>query len=211
VVNVRADGPVHTFRTTASFEIVSQGTSPLQYTEHLWDGSNLVALALGADPTSNQVFAMDIDCGSAVAHLEVFDKSNSNTTVIATSTSFDVVERQAVHRLTAGNTNEERFVAEFVTQAQGNILSNGFLTVTGRLHLGTNGCPTTVTVHLDTDKDDKVFGDKDVHDFEQDAKDKEVQRAGQAHFIGVLDYVDGGVTNSALIPLGHVSFRRELE
>jgi hypothetical protein len=216
VTSVRAADVTNTFRTVADFVIVEQGANPLHYAEHTWDGSNLVALALGAEPTSNQVFAMDIDCDSTVAHLDVFDKSNSNRTIIATSTSFDVVERQAVHRTrhhetVFGATNEERFVAEFVTEHVGDILANGYLTVAGRLHLGTNGCPTTVSVGLDHDSDDSLFDDRDVTDSEQDWKVSDQLRAGQGHFTGVLDYVNGGPTNTALIPLGHLSFRHELE
>jgi hypothetical protein len=209
--SVLAGDTVHVFRTTSLFEIVKQGTDPLQFTEHLWDGSNLVALALGADPTSNQVFAMDIDCDSTVAHLEVFDKSTSNKTVIATSASFDLVERQALTRLVAGPTNEERFVAQFNVNPTNDLLG-GFLTVAGRLHLGTNGCPTAVLISLDRNSDDSLFDDRDVPDTDQDARLRDELRAGQGHFVGVLDYVKpAGTTNTVLIPLGHMTFRHELE
>ena len=36
-------------------------------------------------------------------------------------------------------------------------------------------------------------------------------RAGEGHFIGVLNVISGGSTNAWLVPLGHMTFRRQLE
>jgi hypothetical protein len=203
--------PVRVFRTTAAMLIVQQGTDPLQFNYHLKDGEDLAALALGATPTSNQVFAMEIDCGSSQADLVVFDKSDSNITTIATSDNFTTVNQQALHGLTAGTTNEERFVAHFNVVATNNLAPGGFLTVAGRLHLGTNGCPTTVLISLARDSEDSAFDDKDVADTEQDANIKDIYRVGQAHFVGVLNVISSGSTNAWLVPLGHMSFRHQLD
>jgi hypothetical protein len=207
--------PLRVFRTTASMIAVGQGTNSVsgnpEYEYAFLNGSNLVSLALGVDPTSNQVFAMEIDCDSNLATLEVFDKSNSNITTIATSSSIDIVRQQG---LKSKFVNSERFVAQFTVQSVGD-LAGGFLTVAGRLHLDTNGCPHTVTIKLDRDREDSQLGDQDVANTEQDAKSKDRdlrrQRAGRAHFVGVLDVIGGGETNTVLIPLGHMTFRKQLE
>ncbi len=207
--------PQRVFRTTASMVAVAQGTNVLsghlEYDYAFLNGSNLVALALGADPTSNQVFAMEIDCGSSLANLVVFNKSNSNITTIATSTSIDTVRQRG---LRSAFVNDERFVAQFDVEPIGN-LAGGFLTVAGRLHLDSNGCPHTVVIKLDRDSKDSLLTDKDVPDTEQDAKSKDAdlrgRRAGQAHFIGVLDVISDGHTNTALIPSGRMTFRKQLD
>ena len=207
--------PQRVFRTTASMVAVGQGSNSvsghLEYDYAVFNGSNLVALALGADPTSNQVFAMQIDCGSSLATLVVFDKSNSNITTIATSTSIDTVQQQGVR---SNFVNDERFVARFGVESVGD-LAGGFLTVAGRLHLDTNGCPRAVIIKLDRDKQDSQLTDQDVENTEQDGKSKDPdlksQRAGQAHFIGVLDVIGGGQTNKVLIPLGRMTFRKLLD
>jgi hypothetical protein len=207
--------PLRVFRTTASMTAVGQGTNSIsghpEFDYAFLNGSNLVALALGANPTSNQVFAMEIDCGSQVASLLVFDKSNSNITTIATSSSIDTVRQQG---LKSHFVNSERFVAQFAVNSVGN-LAGGFLTVAGRLNLDTNGCPHAVTIALDRDTHDTQLGDQAVVNTEQDGKSKDTalktQRAGRAHFIGVLDVVGGGETNTVLIPLGRMTFLRQLD
>lgn len=202
--------PTRVFRTVVAMLTVQQGTDPLQFEYHLQDGSNLVALALGTEPTSNQVFAMVINCESTVANLVVFDESTSNTFVIATSEDITTIKQQAITRLTAGHTNDERFVALFNVVAT-NDLAGGYLTVAGRLHLDTNGCPAAVLISMNRDAEDSSFDDKDVTDTEQDAKVKDMYRAGEGHFMGVLDVISGGSTNSWLVPLGHMTFRRQLD
>ena len=203
--------PFRVFRTVAAFLTVQQGTEPLQYTYHLRDGADLSALALGTAPNSNQVFAMTIDCGSSEASLVTFDKSDSNiVATIATADNIYTVKQQAVHKLTAGKTNDERFVAQFIVVPTNN-LAGGFLTVAGRLHLDTNGCPTAVLIALDKEPTDSSFDDKDVTDTEQDAKIPDKYRAGQAHFVGVLNVIESGSTNTWLVPLGHMSFRHQLD
>jgi len=207
--------PDRVFRTTASMVAVGQGSNSvsghLEYDYAFLNGSNLVSLALGADPTSNQVFAMEIDCDSGVASLLVFDKSDSNITIIATSSSIDKVRQQG---LKANFVNSERFVARFDVNPVGN-LAGGFLTVAGRLDLDSNGCPQAVLIKLDRDSNDVQLGDQDVANTEQDSKSKDpdlrTRRAGRAHFIGVLDVVGGGGTNTVLIPFGHMTFRRQLD
>ncbi|MGO9246523.1 MAG: hypothetical protein ACLPT4_10550 [Verrucomicrobiia bacterium] len=198
------------FRTVVSMLTVQQGTDPLQFTYHLQDGSNLVALALGTAPTSNQVFAMLINCESSGADLVMYDESNSNILVIATSDNITTVKQQAIHKLTAGHTNDERFVALFNVVST-NDLAGGYLTVAGRLHLDTSGCPAAVLIAINRDAEDASFDDKDVTDMEQDAKFKDMYRAGEGHFMGVLDVISGGSTNAWLVPLGHMTFRRQLE
>jgi hypothetical protein len=201
--------PPRVFRTVTSMLTVQQGTDPLQFTYQLQDGSNLVALALGEAPSSNQVFAMLINCESSAGELVMYDELNSNILAIAVSASFATVKQQAINRLTPGNTNDERFVAQFNVVTTGNLVG-GYLTVSGRLHLDTNGCPAAVAISLNKDSEDASFADKDVTDLEQDAKFKDLERAGEGHFIGALDVISGGSTNTWLVPLGHMSFRREL-
>ena len=204
--------PQRVFRTTASMLVVGQGsntvTGHLEYDYGHFNGSNLVALALGADPTSDQVFAMQIDCDSSVATLVVFDKSNSNMTTIATSSSIDTLKQQGPK---ANFVNSERFVARFDVEAVGD-LAGGFLTVAGRLNLDSNGCPQAVTVKLDKDPKDSQCDDGDVVNSEQDSKDKDLRgrRSGLAHYIGVLDVISGDGTNTVLVPRGRMTFRKLL-
>ncbi len=222
--SVFATDVVHTYRTTSGMLVVadksvtnvntltSHTNVVLRFEYAAYDGSNLVALALGGNPTSNQVFAMDIDCDSSVAHLVVFDKSvSSNIMKIATSASIDTLAQQTTKSTI---TNEERFVALFNINPTNDLLG-GFLTVAGRLHLSTNGCPHSVLVSVDRDPEDSACDDRDVPNTDQDRKSKDVdlreQRLGQAHFIGVLDAVIDGGTNTVLIPRGHMTFRQELE
>ena len=207
--------PLRVFRTTASMVAVGQGTNSVsghpEYDFALLNGENLVSLALGTEPTSNQVFAMEIDCDSGFATLVVFDKSNSNITTIASSTSIDTVRQQG---LKSNFVNSERFVARFDVNSVGD-LAGGFLTVAGRLNLDTNGCPHAVVIKLDRDVNDTQLGDQAVVNTEQDGKSKDTalrtQRAGRAHFIGVLDVFGGGGTNTVLIPQGRMTFLRQLD
>ena len=211
--------PSHVFRTTTGFLLVGQGTSSNTVTHVVknvynyaqTNGTYLSAQVLGAAPNSNQVFAMRIDCASSAASLVVFDKSNSNTTLIATSDSIDTVEQDAIKK---GHTDDERFVALFNVVPTNN-LAGGFLSVAGRLHLDSNGCPVAVSISIDRDPKDGACDDRDVPNGEQDGKSKDsdlkTKRAGQAHFDGVLDILSGGTTNTVLIPRGHMTFRRELE
>jgi hypothetical protein len=207
--------PLRVFRTTASMVAVGQGTNSvsghLEFDYALLNGADLVSLALGAAANSNQVFAMEIDCGSSSATLLVFDKSNSNITTIATSSSIDTLRQQG---LKSNFVNSERFVAQFAVNSVGN-LAGGFLTVAGRLNLDTNGCPRAVTITLDRDTHDTQLGDQDAANTEQDSKSKDktlrTQRAGRGHFIGVLDVISGGQTNTVLVPSGHMIFRKQLD
>jgi hypothetical protein len=121
------------------------------------------------------------------------------------------MKQQAIHGTTAGATNEERFVAQFQVEQVGDLVG-GFLAAAGRLHLGANGCPATVLLSLDRDPEDSAYDDSDVTDAEQDAKTTDKYRAGQAHFVGVLNVISsGGSTNTWLVPLGHMTFRHQLD
>lgn len=208
--------PLRVFRTTASMVAVAQGTNSIsghpEYDYAALNGADLASLALGAAANSNQVFAMEIDCGSQVATLLIFDKSNSNITTIATSTSINTVRQQG---LKSHFVNSERFVAQFDVNSIGDLVG-GFLTVAGRLNLDTNGCPRAVLIALDRDTKDTQLGDQDTAaNTEQDGKSKDTalrtQRAGRAHFTGVLNVSSGGETNTVLIPFGHLIFRKQLD
>ena len=93
-------------------------------------------------------------------------ESDSNILVIATSDNITTIKQQAITRLTAGYTNDERFVAQFNVESVGN-LAGGYLTVAGRLHLDTNGCPAAVLIAMNRDKEDSSLDDKDVTDMDR--------------------------------------------
>jgi len=213
-VSVWAGPPAfRAFRSAAYMIMVSQagsGNTP-KYNYEAALGRDLVALALGTDPTSSQVLAVAIDCDSTAANLIVYDQSNSNMTTIAQTTAFDKV-KQADD--TTGNTNQERFVAVFNVQPVGN-LAGGYLTVAGRLHLDTNGCAEAVLKKQqsrDEAKYDKALGDQDVATKDPDMKKLKIkERSGQAHLIGVLDIISNGQTNTVLIPSGHLTFVDQLD
>lgn len=178
-----------------------------QYSYEAWWGSDLVALALGTQPTTNQVLALAVNCDSSQGLLVVYDMSNSNITTIAQTTSFDKVQDADP---TSGLTNRERFVAVFAVQPVGN-LAGGYLTVAGRLHLDANGCATTVLAAQDRDTLDKSMGDQDIVKSSPGNHKTVTERAGQAHFMGVLDVVSDGQTNTVLVPTGHLTFTGQLD
>jgi hypothetical protein len=173
--------------------------------------SEFVALALGTNATAeatNDVLAFEIDCGSTVASLVVFDKATSNDVVtIATSTKITALTAQDSEKL--AGPNHERFVIDMDINTNG-FLIGGSLTVAGRMYLDpTNGCPEVVRVDTDN-KGDKLFCDSAISDTE-DKKDKSI--SGEAHLIGVANVVnpeDTSTTNTILLPFGHMTFRREL-
>ena len=195
------------FRTVAYMVVVSQSSSNgvPKYSYEAWWEHDLAAAALSAEPTSNQVLAIAINCDSTAASLLVYDMSNSIMTTIAQTTTFDKVQQADP---VTGNTNQERFVAVFEVQPVGS-LAGGYLTVAGRLHLDTNGCATTVLASKDRDPFDKQAGDQDVAKFDSHRK-LLTQRSGQAHLMGVLDVISSGQTNTVLIPSGHLSFCNQL-
>jgi len=201
--------PVRDFRTTAYMVGVTQKADSIhpQYEYVGMDGSNLVALALGVNPTSNQVFAMSIDCGSSGATLMSFDKSNSNMVAIATCDSLQIVQNRGAK---FDYVNSERFVGQFAVQSTGNI-AGGMLTVAGRLDLDTNGCPVAVLIKVDKDPQDNSYGDTAVPDMDQDASIKNIYTAGRGHMVGWINIVSGSDTNVMLIPLGHLTFLHQLE
>jgi hypothetical protein len=208
----------NTFRTPARFVRVIQDTNGAgkpQYDFETFIGRDLVNLALGTargTTRTNEVLALEITCDSSSVQLVVFDKAaSSNIATIATSSSIDIVQQQD-NDLTAFP-NRERFVTvlDVATLGNGsNGLVGGFLTVAGRIHLNpTNGCPRAVLVDTDR-REDKICGDpKDTKNTDGD-NDRSKFRAGRAHFIGVLDIVSGGSTNTALVPAGALTIWRQL-
>lgn len=179
-------------------------------------GHTLVAAALNLPLStpftnsvlSNDVLALQIDCGATTGSLVVFDKTGSNImTTLATSTSLDVVQQQSND--SHAKPNSERFVAQFAINPQNNILG-GYLTIAGRLQLNpTNGCPRAIRVQVD--RFDHLFADTGQANLD-DPDDKDILRAGLAHAVGVINVVfDDGTTNKVLLPLEQLSIRRQLQ
>ena len=187
---------------------VSQGSTGgvPQYTYEPWWGQDIVALALGGQPATNQVLAFAMNCDSSSAQLLVYDTTTSTMTPIAQTTALDTVLDGNVK---TGVTNLERFVAVFEVQPVGN-LAGGYLTVAGRVHLDTNGCATAVLEAQDRDPMDKFIGDEDIVNRSPGNHKGIIERAGQAHFMGVLDVISNGQTNTVLIPTGHLTFTGQL-
>ena len=178
-----------------------------QYSYESWWGSDIVSLALGGtQPATNQVLAFAMNCDSSMALLVIFDTITSNMTTIAETTSFDTVQDADT---TTGTTNRERFVGVFDVQPVGN-LAGGYLTVAGRLHLDTNGCAMAVLTAHDHDPLDKSMGDQDIVKVSPGKGKGITQRCGQAHFMGVLDVISNGQTNTVLIPTGHLTLATPL-
>jgi hypothetical protein len=206
-----------TFRTTASVGAVFQVPNPLatNTTQLAFDrfaGHDLVNLALGqslATVLTNQVLALEIDCGTTEANLVVFDRLlSSNILTIATSASITALTGQ--DNPSAAGPNHERFVMQMGVSTNG-ALVGGFLTVAGRVYLDpTNGCPRAVLV--DTDRsEDKGLGDAVIKDVDADLKVKDKSIAGQAHLIGVVNVIfTDGSTNTTLLPFGQLTIKRQL-
>ena len=206
-----------TFRTPAAIVGVIQDTDiggKPQYDFEGFAGHDLVNLALGTPLSTvrtNEVLALEVECDSSSASLAVFDKAaSSNIATIATSSRIDVVQQQDDDA--TAFPNRERFVTvlDVATLGNGsNGLAGGFLTIAGRLHLNpTNGCPRAVLVDTDR-REDKLCDDrKDVKDTEE--RDRFKPRAGRGHFIGVLDIISLGKTNTVLVPAGALSINRQL-
>ena len=217
VISVWAGSPkFRAFKSSVYLVTVSQtsegGSPKYLYQEGL--GHDLVALALGADPTSSQVLALAVNCDSTVANLIVYDKSNANITTIAQSTAIDKVQQVDSASAKKGSSSamyQQRFVAVFEVQPVGN-LTGGYLTIAGRLNLDTNGCPQAVENDDKSDKKwDKQLGDQDIVKYDPDVDKSLKERSGQAHLIGVLDVISGGQTNTLLIPSGHLTFCQQLD
>lgn len=194
------------FRTIAAISVSQTSSNGVP---ELWGGVNLLALALGAQPTSNQVLAIAINCDTTMANLILYDKSNSNMTTIAQSVSFDTV---LMRKLAVDTTNQEAFVAVFEVQPVGNLVG-GFLTFAGRLHLDTNGCPTVVLGTVDKKNPyDKPLGVYVKYVTDVDRRFTPGPRqSGRVHFIGVLDVLSNGQTNTVIIPSGFLSFEQQLD
>jgi len=197
------------FNSAAYTIAVSQANSGgvPQYSFQSWWGSDLVALAMGSQSTNNQVLAFALNCDSSTALLVIFDTTTSNMTTLAETTAFDKVLEAD---LTTGVTNLERFVAVFDVQPVGS-LAGGYLTMAGRVHLDTNGCASAVLATEDHDPLDKSMGDQDIMKYVPGKGKGVTQRCGQAHFMGVLDVLSNGQTNTVLVPTGHLTLTSALE
>lgn len=216
VLTVWATSPgSRTLRTYASITAVYQTPNPLATNTDVlafesFAGHDLVNLALGSSletDQSNNVLALDFDCGSSAASLVVFDKvSSSNIVTIAQSTSLTALTGQ--DNPSAAGPNHERFVMNMDVKTNG-FLIGGSLTIAGRVYLTpSNGCPATVTI--DTDKGhDKSCNDASIKD--TDDKDKDKTLSGAAHLIGLVNviFLDGS-TNTVLLPDGQLTMHRIL-
>jgi len=205
-----------TLRTYAAITAVYQTPNPLATNTEIlafdsFAGHDFVNLALGSPLTtvqSNNVLALDFDCGSSAASLVVFDKlSSSNIATIAQSTSLTALTGQ--DNPSAAGPNHERFVMNMDIKTNG-FLIGGSLTVAGRIYLvPSNGCPAVVTI--DTDKsDDKVCNDSGaLKNTDDKIADKTI--SGAAHLIGLANvvFLDGS-TNTVLLPNGYFTMHRIL-
>lgn len=204
-----------TFRTPTSMTGVFQAEGlsgePVFGFEELI-GRDLVNLALGAPigtARSNEVLALEIDCGQTGVRLVVHDKlADSNIVVIATATSLDVVGEKS--NSASPFPNRARFVAHFDIQNLGdelNGLTGGYLTMAGRIHTDPQtGCPEARLV--DKDKRDKSCGDRELKKSED--PEELVLRVGLGHYVGVLKINSGGTARTVLVPHGVISIRRQL-
>jgi len=218
-----AAGPVvfavesnRTFRTEGSVGSVFQTPNPLATNTELlafdtYAGHDLVSLAVGTNVINvltNQLLALEIDCGSDQASLVVFDTSTmSDIVTIATSTKITALTGQ--DNPTAAGPNHERFVIQMGVNTNGFIIG-GSLTIAGRAYLDpVTGCPRAVLVDTDHGHD-RVFADASVVDTDLKLeKDKLI--AGEAHLIGYINliFLDGS-TNTVLLPFGQLTIRRQL-
>jgi hypothetical protein len=209
-----------TFRTPAALQSVTQDTQDGNpaYNFQGYAGHDLVNWALGTPVSTvrtNEVLAMTVDCtgsNSSSIALVVWDKvASSNIATIATSSRIATVLDQGKND-TNTFPSHERFVTllDVATLGNGsNGLIGGYLTMAGRIQLSpTNGCPRAVLVDTDR-RDDKNCGDpKEIKDTDEKGSFK--PRAGRAHFIGVLDVISVGETNTLLVPAGALTLLREL-
>jgi len=205
-----------TVRTTASITAVYQYPNPLATNTAILGfetlaGHDIVNLALGTSletVRTNELLAMDIDCGSTAASLVIYGESQgSNLLTIAQSTSMTALTGQ--DNPAAVGPNHERFVIQMGVNTNG-FLVGGSFTIAGRLYLTpSNGCPAVVLV--DTDKGhDKVCADANIKDLDvKGSKDKSI--SGEAHLIGLTDVIVlDGSTNTFLLPDGKFTMKRIL-
>jgi len=213
-ISAWAVGASETFRTLAYGVGIYQnhdGSSKPVYGNQPLAGHDLVAAALGlplGTKLTNQVLALQVDCGSTTASLVVFDKESSNNiATIATSTSLSVVQQQDSD--TAAFPNRERFVAQFAVTPTNHLLG-GFLTMAGRLQLDpATGCPRAI--RIEPDRLDRYFEDFEGRN-DDDDKDHDVLRAGLGHAVGTVSLIfNDGTTNTVLLPFVALSIRHELE
>jgi len=216
-----------TFRTTGLFYTFTQGHDAAT----ILAGHNLANLAAGRSATStaqpNQVLALTFLCDFSAtnlvaAKLVVYDQTTSSIVAdIADTVSFDTVTQRygITNNLTMQGSsrtnwpNLVRFLGQFQINNTGNAtngLIGGYLTVAGRIHADlTNGSPVAVKLKLDSTTQDRAFGDQDVPHSADPDTEKLSTRTGLAHCVGVIDAVQNGVTNTILIPFGHLSIRGE--
>jgi hypothetical protein len=205
-----------TFRTTAALEGVFQIPNPAATTTKVlftegFAGHDFVNLALGTALTTvrtNEVLALEINCGSTQASLVIFDRTKlSNIVTLATSTQITALTGQ--DNPSAPGPNHERFVIQMDVNNNNDLLG-GFLTIAGRMYLNpTNGCPRALLV--DTDRgSDRLFADAAVKNTDNPAE-KDTRISGEAHLIGVADVIfTDGSTNTVLLPFGDLTMRRQL-
>lgn len=207
-----------TFRTLAAGTGIYQAEDPVTlkpvYGVQGIFGHDLVSAVLGvplATAPTNQVLALQVDCGSTTASLVVFDKvSSNNIATIAVCTNLSVVQTVALKGIaTTSSPNREHFVGQFAVTPANNLLG-GFLTIAGRLQLDpTNGCPRAIRVEVDPL--DHLFMDNDSKNAD-DPKNDDILRAGVAHAVGAVTLIfDNSTTNQVLLPFEALSIRHQLD
>lgn len=203
-----------TFRTLAAgtgiYQSQDASSKPVYGTQEFF-GHDLVSAALGipmGTVLSNEVLALQVDCGSTTASLIAWDNTNSTVlAIIAVCTNLSVVQQQDVD--TTPFPNREHFVGQFAINPTHNLLG-GSLTIAGRLQLNpTNGCPRAIRVQIDPL--DHLFKDTEVINGD-DPKDRDILRAGVAHAVGTINLVfDDSTTNQVLFPFVAMSIRHGLK
>jgi len=211
---------VATYRTTGYFIGLAQGTNPVtghpKFVDVDFAGHNLVNLAMGRSLTSTndprQVLAMTFAADLTSASLVVYDLSTTNVVAtIAASTSIDSVKQQDTN---GKGPNRAHFVTYLQVAANGNStngLADGYLTVAGRVNLNpVTGLPQPIIVSLDRDPLDRLVDDIEMPATIDPDSTPLIVRTGLAHLIGVVDTINGGTTNTVLLPFGGLSIRHEL-
>lgn len=203
------------FRTLAAGTGIYQSTNPVTakpaYGTQEFFGHSLVSAVLGmpqATVLSNEVLALQVDCGSTTASLVAWDTTSSTVLqTIAVCTNLSVVLQQDV--ATNQFPNREHFVGQFTVATTSNLLG-GTLMIAGRLQLSPTNYECPRAIRFQVDKLDPLFKDTDGTS-PDDLKNRDILRAGVAHAVGTVNLVfDDHSTNQVLFPFIAMSIRHQL-